>query len=145
MTQAKNGDTVRIHYRGRLTDGTEFDSSRNADPLEFRLGASEVIVGLEKQIEGMEVGSKATVTVDAKEAYGVYQPERVLTVPRSQMPPDMDLTEGQLLRATTSDGQLMSLTVVKLEDQEVTLDGNHPLAGKNLVFDIELVDIVKAA
>lgn len=145
MTQAKKGDTVRIHYSGRLVDGTEFDSSRTGDPLQFRLGASEIIPGLERQVEGMEVGTKATVTVAAKDAYGVYQPERVLNLPRAEVPPDVDLTEGQLLHATTSDGQVISLTIVKVEDKEVTLDGNHPLAGQNLVFDVELLEVIKAA
>lgn len=144
MTQAKNGDTVRIHYVGRLSDGTKFDSSSNDEPLEFKIGAGQILPGLDREIEGMEVGAKATVTIQAKDAYGEHNPDRVQAIPRSKIPDDMEVSAGQHLQARTSDGRDILLTVVEVHDHEVTVDGNHPLAGKDLVFDVELVEIVAA-
>lgn len=145
MTQAKSGDTVRIHYTGKLTDGTQFDSSEGRDPLQFKLGAGEIIPGLEREVEGMEVGGKSTITVPAADAYGEHNPAHVQAVPREQIPPEVELAEGKQLQATTPDGRQLQLVVVGLTEQEVTVDANHPLAGKDLVFDLELIEIVEAA
>lgn len=145
MTQAKSGDTVRIHYTGKLTDGTPFDSSEGRDPLEFQLGGGQVIAGLEKHIEGMEVGSASTVTIPSGEAYGEHDPAQVQQIERSAIPEDIDLQVGLQLGARTQSGQQVTFTVTEIEDATVTVDGNHPLAGKDLVFDVELVEVVQAA
>ncbi|WP_116653182.1 FKBP-type peptidyl-prolyl cis-trans isomerase [Pelagibacterium sediminicola] len=145
MTQAKHGDTVRIHYTGRLTDGTQFDSSQGREPLEFQLGSGQIIKGLDAQVQGMAVGDSATVSIPADDAYGPHRPEAVQTVPRDRIPPSIDLSIGARLQATGGDGQPMQLTVVGVDDAEVTVDANHPLAGKDLVFDVELVEVVAAA
>ncbi|UJQ95192.1 FKBP-type peptidyl-prolyl cis-trans isomerase [Mariluticola halotolerans] len=142
MTHAKTGDTVRIHYTGKLTDGTQFDSSTGRDPLEFQLGAGQVIKGLEKEIDGMEVGTKSTVTIPAPEAYGAHDPAQVQRVERTVIPADIDLQVGMQLGANTQNGNQITLTVTEIGDAEVTLDANHPLAGKDLVFDVELVEVV---
>lgn len=145
MTQAKPGDTVRIHYTGKLTDGTQFDSSVGGEPLQFQLGAGQIITGLEKQVEGMAEGEKATVTVPAAEAYGEREEAQVQNVPRTMIPEEIDLQPGLQLQATTKEGGQLTLTVVEAKDDEVTVDANHPLAGKDLVFDVEIVEIVQAA
>lgn len=142
MTQAKMGDTVQIHYQGRLTDGTQFDSSEGRDPLEFQLGQGQVIKGLESEIDGMEVGTKSTVTIAAEDAYGPHNPAQVQKVERSVIPAEIDVQVGMQLGANTQTGQQINLTVIEINDAEVTLDANHPLAGKDLVFDVELVAIV---
>lgn len=144
MTQAKNGDTVRINYTGRLVDGTQFDSSGD-EPLQFTLGEGQVIPGLETHVEGMQVGTKSTVTVPADAAYGPHRAEAVVTVDRAAMPANVDLDVGTRLQARTSEGRAMRVTVIGVDDASVKLDGNHPLAGKDLVFDVELVEIVQAA
>ncbi|WP_336056898.1 FKBP-type peptidyl-prolyl cis-trans isomerase [Nitratireductor sp. CH_MIT9313-5] len=145
MGQAKSGDTVRVHYTGRLEDGTQFDSSEGRDPLQFQVGGGQIIPGLEKQIEGMNEGEKATVTVPADEAYGPRDERQVQTVPRSAFPADLDLKMGASLQATTPEGRQIPLTVVGMSDDDVTVDANHPLAGHDLIFDVELVEIVAAA
>lgn len=144
MKQAKNGDTVRIHYTGKLTDGTKFDSSLEREPLEFTVGAGQSIPGLDRQVQGMEVGTKTTLTIPAKEAYGEHNPDRVQAIPRSKLPDGMEVSAGEVLQARTADGRELSLTVVSQDEQEVTVDGNHPLAGQDLVFDVELLEIVAA-
>lgn len=144
MKQAKNGDTVRIHYTGKLKDGTKFDSSIDREPLEFTIGAGEIIPGLERQVEGMEVGSKTTLKVPAKDAYGEHNPDRIQAIPRSKLPAGMEVSAGEVLQAKTADGRELSLTVVSHNEKAVTVDGNHPLAGQDLVFDIELIEIVAA-
>lgn len=145
MAQANTGDTVRITYTGKLTDGTVFDSSDGRDPLEFTIGGNTIIPTLESSVVGMTVGDKATVAVTAENAYGPHQPDAVQTVERSMIPAEVDLTIGAQLQATAPDGQVLVLTVAEIEDTTVTLDGNHPLAGQDLSFDIELVEIVAAA
>jgi len=144
MTQASKGDTVRIHYTGRLTDGTEFDSSEGRAPLEFQVGSGQIISGLDARIEGMNVGEKATVTIPAAQAYGEHRPEGVQTLPRERIPENVDVSLGARLQATSPDGQQMTLTVIDVNDAEVTVDANHPLAGKDLVFDVELVEVIAA-
>jgi peptidylprolyl isomerase len=145
MSKAKHGDTVRINYSGRLTDGTEFDTSAGREPLRFTLGAGQVISGLEEHVVGMETGSKSTVTIPAEDAYGPHRPEAVQTVDRASVPAEIDLQIGTQLQAQTPDGRMLPLTVIGVDDASVKVDANHPLAGKDLVFDIELVDIVEAA
>ena len=142
MTQAKHGDTVRIHYTGRLTDGTQFDSSDGREPLEFQLGSGQIIQGLDEQVQGMNVGDKQTVTISADGAYGPHRPEGVQSVPRTQIPEGVDTSVGARLQATGSDGRAMTLTVVDTSDDAITVDANHPLAGKDLVFDVELVEVL---
>ncbi|MCK5624056.1 MAG: peptidylprolyl isomerase [Alphaproteobacteria bacterium] len=141
MSEAKSGDTVRIHYTGTLTDGTCFDSSEGRDPLEFTLGGGQVIPGLEREIFGMKVGEKKTVTAVADEAYGQPNPAAMQEVPRATIPPEIELAVGGQLQAMTEDGREVSVTIVALTEDTVTMDANHPLAGKDLVFDVELVEI----
>lgn len=145
MTKAKSGDTVRIHYTGTLTDGTTFDSSEGRQPLEFTLGSGQIIKGLDAKVEGMEIGEKDKVTIPAAEAYGPHDPQNVQQVPRNQIPPEVEVQPGTQLQARTQDGNTINLTVVEASPEEVTVDANHPLAGKDLVFDVELVEIVQAA
>lgn len=142
MTIAKIGDTVRVHYTGRLDDGSEFDSSAGRDPLEFEIGAGQIIPGLERQIVGMGVGDRSTFTVPASEAYGPVDTNGIQRVPRSAIPTTEPLAVGGRLLAETEDGEQLMLTIIALDDMLVTLDSNHPLAGKDLVFEIELVEIV---
>jgi peptidylprolyl isomerase len=144
MSQANDGDTVKIHYSGKLTDGTLFDSSDRRDPLEFKIGENTIIPKLEESVVGMTVGDKATVTIDAADAYGPRMDEAVQTVERTMIPDEVDLTVGRQLQATAPNGNQLVLTVVEVNEQTVTLDGNHPLAGQDLVFDIELVEIIAA-
>lgn len=144
MTQAKTGDTVRIHYTGKLSDGTTFDSSDGGDPLEFALGAGTIIPGLETGIIGMAVGDSGTVNIAADDAYGPHHAEAVQTVERSEIPDHVELVVGGQLQAQAPNGQQLMLTVMELTDASVTLDANHPLAGKDLTFDVELIEIVVA-
>lgn len=142
MSKAKTGDTVHIHYTGTLTNGSEFDSSVGRDPLEFTIGAGQIISGLDSEVAGMAVGDTKTVTVPADEAYGPRNPEAVQEVPRSAVPENIDLVVGKQLQATTADGGNMVVTVAAISDDTVTMDANHPLAGEDLVFEVELVKIV---
>lgn len=144
MSEAKSGDTVRINYTGKLTDGTQFDSSEGREPLEFQVGSGQIISGLDSEIPGMKVGDKQTVTVPADQAYGAYDAGKVQQVPRTALPPDMQPEAGMQLQARTPQGPV-TLMVTAVSEQEITVDGNHPLAGQDLVFDIELIEIVKAA
>ncbi|MGY3439156.1 MULTISPECIES: FKBP-type peptidyl-prolyl cis-trans isomerase [unclassified Marinovum] len=144
MTQVKSGDTVAIHYTGTLADGATFDSSQGRDPLEFTVGSGQIIPGLDKAIPGMVVGDKKVVEIAADEAYGQPDPNARQAVPRAEIPDDIPLDLGTQLQVQTPTGQAMQVVVVEVTDEQVTLDANHPLAGKDLTFDIELVDI-KAA
>ena len=145
MTQAKSGDTVRIHYSGKLDDGTEFDSSAGRGPLEFTIGEGSIIPTLEEAVVGMAVGDTGTVNIEAADAYGPRREEAVQKVERSMIPETVDLSVGGQVQATAPNGQQLILTVVEVTEASVTLDANHPLAGQALTFDIELVEIVKAA
>lgn len=142
MTQVKAGDTVRLHYTGTLDDGTQFDSSAGRDPLEFTVGSGQIIPGLDREIPGMEVGDKKTVTIAPEEAYGTHDPARVQAVPREQIPDHIPTDPGTQLQMQTPQGQAIPVTVTDATETEVTLDANHPLAGKALTFDVELVGIV---
>ncbi|MEJ2274312.1 MAG: peptidylprolyl isomerase [Woeseiaceae bacterium] len=142
MTQAKSGDTVRIHYKGTLDDGTEFDSSAGRDPLEFSLGEGQVIPGFDNAVDGMAVGESKTVTIPAEEAYGERHDQLVQEVPKNALPDEIDPAVGMHLQSRSPEGQVMNLVVTDVADESITVDGNHPLAGKSLTFDIELVEIV---
>ena len=141
MAQAKRGDTVHVHYRGTLDDGSEFDSSAGSDPIVFTIGAGQVIPGFENAIEGMSTGDKKTERIEAENAYGDHRDELVFTVGRDQMPDGADVEVGDMLQVGFPDGSNATVQVAALDDQSVTLDANHPLAGKNLTFELELVSI----
>ncbi len=142
MAKAKNGDTVKVHYTGKLDDGTEFDTSAGREPLEFTLGSRQVIEGFEKGVIGMEVNETKTFTIPSEEAYGPYHKELALEVPVDQFPPTIKPEVGQQLQLTQPNGQPINVTVTEVTESMVTLDANHPLAGKDLTFDIQLVEIV---
>ena len=141
MSQAKSGDTVKIHYTGTLDDGTQFDSSEGREPLEFELGAGQVIPGFDSAVDGMAVGEQKTVNIPAAEAYGERNDEMIQDVPKTALPGDMEPEVGMGLQAQSPDGQVMQLTVTAVAEDTITVDGNHPLAGKPLNFDITLVEI----
>lgn len=138
--EARPGDTVRIHYTGTLKDGTEFDSSREREPLAFTVGAGEVIPGFDAAVTGMAVGDRKTVTIPADQAYGPHREELVVQVPRSQVPPQITPRVGQRLQLGRGD-QAMMVVVREVNDDAVVLDGNHPLAGEDLTFALELVEV----
>ncbi|QUJ75424.1 peptidylprolyl isomerase [Sulfitobacter albidus] len=141
MAEVKPGDTVQLHYTGTLADGTTFDSSAGRDPLQFTVGSGQIIPGLDTAIPGMKVGETKKVEIGADDAYGQVNPEMRQAVPREGIPADIPLEIGTQLQMQTPDGQAMPVTVVEVEEATVTLDANHPLAGKDLTFDIELVNI----
>lgn len=138
--QAKRGDTVHVHYRGTLDDGTEFDSSAGSDPIVFTIGAGQVIPGFEDAIEGMSTGDRKTQRIVAENAYGAHREELLFSVPRDQMP-EGEVEVGDMLNVGFPDGSNAAVQVAALDEQSVTLDANHPLAGKDLTFELELVSI----
>lgn len=141
MAEAKQGDTVHVHYTGRLADGTMFDSSQDRDPLEITLGQGAVIPGFEKALEGMAVGDQKTAAIPVDEAYGPRREELVMDVPRTQLPEGLDPRPGEQLRMQTPDGQAVPVVVAGATDDAIKIDANHPLAGKDLTFDLLLVKI----
>ncbi len=141
MTEVKSGDTVAIHYTGTLLDGSTFDSSTGRDPLEFVVGSGQIIPGLDVALPGMTVGDKKTVEIPSEQAYGPANPEMRQAVPREGIPEEIPLEIGTQLQMQTPDGQAMPVMVVDVDEATVTLDANHPLAGKDLKFDIELMRI----
>ena len=142
MSEAKSGDTVRIHYTGTLSDGSTFDSSAGRDPLEFTLGTGQVIPGFDKAVDGMAVGEQKKVEIPADDAYGAHDPNGLQSFPRDKVPEDLPLDIGTQLQLSTPSGQPVMVTVAEVTEEEVILDANHPLAGKDLTFEIELVEIV---
>lgn len=142
MPQAQEGDKVRIHYTGKLTDGTVFDSSAGREPLEFVLGSGMVIPGFNDAVDGLEIGATITAIIPAEKAYGPRREEMIARVERAQFGEEMELALGQKYVLPQPNGGQAILVVTELNDTHVTLDGNHELAGKDLVFDIELVEIV---
>ena len=136
----KKGDTVRAHYTGPLDDGTVFDSSRERDPLEFVQGQGMLIPGFESAVEGHEAGDVVSVTIAPEEAYGEADPELIFTVPRAQVPDHIPLNVGVPLQLSNEQGQ-MDVTITEVGPEEITLDANHPLAGKSLTFEIEIVSV----
>jgi peptidylprolyl isomerase len=142
MKQAQHGDTVRVHYTGKLDDGTAFDSSAQREPLEFTLGQGQIIPGFENAVVGMQPGESKTETIPSEEAYGPHRDEMVIEVDRQQLPADLEPKIGQRLQVTQPDGNAVPVVVTEVNPSQVILDANHPLAGKDLTFDITLVEIV---
>ena len=141
MAQAKNGNTVKVHYTGKLADGTVFDSSKQGDALQFTLGEGQLIPGFEKAVFGMGVGEEKTFTIPAHEAYGAHNTDLVFTVDRSSLPSHVDPAIGQRFQIKQQDGSVASVTVSSVSDANVTFDANHPLAGKDLTFEIQVVEV----
>lgn len=141
MSQAKQGDTVKVHYTGKLQDGNVFDSSENREPLQFTLGAGNMIPGFEQAVQGMNIGDKKTAEIPSEQAYGEKREDMVISVPRENVPGDIEPEVGQQLAIQQQGGQQVPVTVTEISEEKVVLDANHPLAGKDLVFEIELVEI----
>lgn len=141
MRQVKSGDTVKVHYHGKLTNGETFDSSEGRDPLEFEVGSGMVIKGFDDGVTGMSVGEKKTIHIPADEAYGQHNPGQVIEMPKDRFPGDMKVEVGMPLMMSDGGGQRLQVVVAEIKEDSVILDANHPLAGKDLVFDLELVEI----
>jgi peptidylprolyl isomerase len=139
--QVKNGDTVRVHYHGRLTDGTTFDSSEGRDPLEFQVGAGMVIRGFDNGVIDMKVGDKRTLEIPVDDAYGPKNAELIMEFPKDNIPAELNPEVGMDLQMSNPEGQVFPVKVAAIGSEFITLDANHPLAGEALVFDIELVEI----
>lgn len=139
---AKKGDTVKVHYTGRLDENEVFDSSENREPLIFTIGSGEIIPGFEQAVIGMNPGDQKTVTIVSEEAYGPVMKELITEVDRSKIPPHIQLEEGQMLQIGEEGGPTAIVRVSRIDDKTVTLDANHPLAGRDLIFDIKLLEIV---
>lgn len=142
MTHAKQGDTVKVNYTGKLRDGAVFDTSYGRNPLQFTLGKGQLISGFEHAVVGMTVGEKKTVVIPSDQAYGPHREENVVDMDRKYLPDGMAPAVGQRLEITQTDDQVLLVTVTGVSDSSITVDANHPLAGKDLTFDIELVGIV---
>ena len=142
MIQTKTGDTVKIHYTGSFEDGTEFATSMNDEPLEFTIGEGQVIPGLEQAVMGMSPGEAKTAQILADQAYGPYQKSKVVEVSRNRFPPHLDLQIGTVLRMRKVGGEKIRRIVTTVSEASVTLDANHPLAGEDLTFDLQLIEIV---
>ena len=144
MAHPRSGDTITVHYTGRLADGRVFDSSEGREPLELTVGEGEVIPGFEHALTQMEPGEERTVTIPADEAYGPHRPELMVSVDRAELPDHIQPEVGQQLQVRADDGHTAIVTVAEVSDGQVTLDANHPLAGEDLTFDLRLVEVVKA-
>jgi FKBP-type peptidyl-prolyl cis-trans isomerase 2 len=142
MQQVKTGDTVKVHYHGRLTDGTTFDSSEGREPLEFEVGSGMVIKGFDDGLLGMTVGEKKTIDILVEDAYGPKDPQMLMEFPIDRFPEDMKPEVGMQLNMTNGSGQNFPVVIAEVKDDTAVLDGNHPLAGEDLIFDLELVEIV---
>ena len=142
MEQVKNGDKVKVHYNGRLTSGETFDSSEGRQPLEFEVGSGMVIKGFDDGVTGMKVGDKKTINIPVENAYGEKSQEMLIDYPKSQFPEQIELRVGTDLMMSSASGQQFQVKIAEIKDEVVVLDANHPLAGEELVFDIELVEIV---
>lgn len=142
MAEAKTGDKVRVHYTGRLSDGEIFDSSEDREPLEFVIGQEQVIPGFEQAVVGLNPGEATTVEIPSEAAYGPRREELLMVVEREQIPPSVNPEVGQHLQIRQGNGQPMIVTVADVSNGNVTLDANHPLAGQDLTFEIQLVEIV---
>ena len=144
MQQVKSGDKVRVHYHGKLSDGSTFDSSEGRDPLEFEVGSGSVIVGFDIGVTGMQVGEKKTVSIPVEDAYGPKQDDMIMEFSRDRFPEDMVPEIGMQLNMSNGAGQNFPVVIREVEESTVLLDANHPLAGEELVFDLELIEIVGA-
>jgi len=143
MEQVKEGDVVKVHYTGKLTNGEQFDSSAGREPLEFTVGAGQMIKGFDAAMPGMTIGEKKTINISADDAYGQKDEQAIIEFPKENIPADMKLEPGMQLQLHNENGQPFPVTVSEIKDDIVILDTNHSLAGKELVFDIELMEIVK--
>ena len=141
MQQVKKGDTIKVHYHGKLVDGTTFDSSEGREPLEFEVGSGMVIPGFDDGVTGMVVGDKKTVTIPAEEAYGPKQEDMIMEFPKERFPAEMVPEVGMQLNMNNGQGQSFPVVIVEVQESVVILDANHPLAGQELIFDLELVEI----
>ena len=141
MEQVKAGDVVKVHYTGKLTNGEQFDSSTGREPLEFTVGAGQMIKGFDAAIPGMAIGDKKTINIPAAEAYGEKDPAAIIEFPKEHVPADMKLEPGMPLTLSNQEGQPVPVVVVEVKDDFIILDANHFLAGQELIFDIELVEI----
>jgi len=142
MTNAKKGDTVKVHYSGSFADGTVFDTSEGKEPLEFTIGAGDVIPGFDNAVVGMATGDNKEIQVPMTDAYGPRHDDLVLTIEREHLPMESDPVEGMMLQAHLKDGQTVMVQVTDVTDDSITLDANHPLAGRDLTFQITLMEIV---
>lgn len=140
--QAKQGDTVKVHYKGKLDDGSVFDSSEGRDPLEFKIGDGNIIPGVEEAVVGMSPEETKEATIPPDKAYGEYREEMVIEVDKSQFPEHIDPELGQQLELKQEEDQNIVVTVTNVEEEKVTLDANHPLAGKDLTFELTLQEII---
>lgn len=142
MAQVKSGDKIKVHYHGKLNDGETFDSSEGRDPLEFEVGSGMVIKGFDDGVTGMIVGEKKTINIPFAEAYGPVNPEMIIEMPKDRFPEDLELGIGMPLMMSDQQGQQFQVKIVEIKEEVVMLDANHHLAGKDLTFDLELVEIV---
>ncbi|SDB37340.1 FKBP-type peptidyl-prolyl cis-trans isomerase SlpA [Flavobacteriaceae bacterium MAR_2010_188] len=141
MNQVKENNTVKVHYTGKLADGRVFDTSEGKKPLEFTLGKGDMIPGFEKGLIDMKVNEKKTIKVSKEEGFGEAREELIQEVPKSQLPEDMNVEEGMSLVSKTPDGQEHNLVVKEIKEESIIVDANHPLAGKDIIFDLEVVEI----
>lgn len=141
MTKIKDGDNVKVHYTGKLSDGTVFDSSDGRDPLAFTIGKGMMIPGFEKGVMGMQLDEKKTITLQPDEAYGQVREDMIAEVPKSQLPPDLKPQLGMELMSQTPDGHQLVVRVIAVKEDAIVIDANHQLAGKELTFDIKIVEI----
>jgi FKBP-type peptidyl-prolyl cis-trans isomerase 2 len=142
MAQVKAGDKVKVHYHGKLTSGETFDSSEGREPLEFEVGSGMVIKGFDDGVTGMSVGEKKTITIPVDQAYGVHNQDMLIEMPKDRFPKEMEIETGMPLMMSDGAGNNHQVVVTEIKDDVVILDANHPLAGKDLVFDLELVEII---
>ncbi|MFI5151748.1 MAG: peptidylprolyl isomerase [Chitinophagales bacterium] len=145
MQQVKAGDTIKVHYHGRLTDGTTFDSSEGRDPLEFMVGSGMMIRGFDNGVLGMAVGDKKTIEILAQDAYGPEDPQMIMDFPVSQFPENLKPEIGMQISLNNGAGQRFPAVIIEINGDIVVLDANHPLAGEDLIFDLELVEIIGAS
>lgn len=141
MSKAKDGDTVKVHYTGTLEDGEVFDTSKEREPLEFQLGQGQLIPGFEKAVVGMSEGDSTTIDIPSDEAYGEVREDLVISVPKDQLPDDVEPKIGMQLQVNQQNGQPIPVRITEVKDEELVLDANHPLAGKDLTFEIELLEV----
>ena len=144
MQQVKSGDKIKVHYHGRVTNGETFDKSEGREPLEFEVGSGMVIKGFDDGVTGMAVGDKKTINIPADEAYGPKNPDMVIDMPKDRFPQDMEIEVGMPLSMSDGQGQQFQVVVAEVQEEVVILDANHPLAGEDLIFDLELVEIIGA-
>ena len=144
MAEAKLGDTVKIHFTGKLQDGTVVETSKDRDPLEFKIGDGNVIPGLEQGVIGMAAGDKMEIAISPEDAFGQPQEDLVVDINTSEFPKDVELAEGVYLNIESSDGKEFKAKVVEIKGDTVTLDANHPLAGVTINYDVELLEIRSA-